>query len=396
MFIPFFFYLRRRGLAVSLGEWMTLMEALSLGLADESLNRFYFLCRSLCVKSESDFDLYDQCFAEYFKDAEVASTIKDEIFDWLDNPIFPRDLTDEEKQRLKSLDLDELRRQFEERMAEQTERHDGGNRWVGTGGTSPFGHSGYHPSGIRVGGEGRNKSAMQIAAARVFRNLRRDVVLDTRGIGMALRQLRQWGKGEGPEELDIEATIDATARNAGDIDMVFRQSRKNAVKLLLLMDVGGSMTVYTRLCETLFSAAHGLNHFKAFKTYYFHNCPYDFLFTDIQQGETIDTQDVLRDLDSSWYVMVIGDAAMNPMELSAPGGCIDYFFHNEEPGLVWLQRIRKSFPRSIWLNPDPPQYWNIASNRMVRSVFRDMYPLTLEGLSDGVKHLVDGKKRLQP
>lgn len=388
MFIPFFFHLRRRGLKVSLHEWLTLVEALVRGLADESLTRFYFLCRALCIKSEAHYDLYDQCFAEYFRGVEVSANIKDEIHDWLQNPVFPRDLSAEEKQRLKELDLDELRRQFAERLAEQNERHDGGNRWVGTGGTSPFGHSGFHPSGIRVQGEGRNKSAMQIAAARAFRNLRRDSVLDTRSIGVALRGLRRWGTEGAPEELDIKATIDATARNGGDIEMVCTKARSNSVKLLLLMDVGGSMTAYTRLCETLFSAAHGLNHFKAFKTYYFHNCIYDFLFTDIQRGETIATADVLRDLDSSWHLMIVGDAAMHPMELTAPGGCIDYYMHNEEPGLVWLQKLQQRFPRSVWLNPDPPDYWQIASNRLVRRVFPDMYPLTVDGVTTAVSKLM--------
>jgi hypothetical protein len=388
MFVGFFYYLRARGLKVSRNEWLTLMQALVLGLPDESLTRFYFLCRSLCIKSEDHFDAYDQCFAEYFRDAEVQTSIKDEILDWLENPIFPRDLDPEEMQRLKELDLDELRRQFEERMAEQNERHDGGNRWVGTGGTSPFGHSGQHPSGIRVGGESRQKSAMQIAAARVFRNLRSDLVLDTRSIGVALRQLRQWGKEGATDELDIEATIDATAKNAGDIEMIMRKSRQNSVKLMLLMDVGGSMTVYTRLCETLFSAAHGLNHFKMFKTYYFHNCPYDYLYTDMQRGETVPTIDVLREMDETWFLLVVGDAAMNPMELTVPGGCIDYFFHNEEPGIAWLQLLRQKMPRSIWLNPDPEAYWNIASNRLVRSVFSDMYPLTVDGIRDGMQRLM--------
>ena len=386
MFIDFFFYLRRRGLKVSITEWMTLMEALAADLHHSSLIGFYHLCRAVCVKRESQFDLYDQCFSEHFQGVEADVADIDKVLDWLRDPIMPRELTPEELAMLEALDLDELRRQFEERLAEQDERHDGGNRWIGTGGTSPFGHSGSHPTGVRVGGAGGNRSAMQVATERRFRNLRSDVTLDVRQIGVALKQLRRLARDGRPDELDLDETIDQTARNAGDIELVFQPQRKNTVKLLLLMDVGGSMTPYTRLCERLFSAAHAATHFKAFKPYYFHNCPYDSLYTDMHRYEGESTEQVLRDLDRQWFCVIVGDAAMSPYELTAPGGAVDYYQNNPVPGITWLHRIRDRFPRSVWLNPEPLRYWNITSTQLIRGVF-DMFPLTLEGLESSISHL---------
>ena len=227
---------------------------------------------------------------------------------------------------------------------------------------------------------------MQVATARRFRNLRSDLTLDVRQIGVALKQLRRLARAGRPDQLDLEETIDTTARNAGDIELVFRAHRKNTVKLLLLMDVGGSMTPYARLCERLFSAAHAATHFKAFKSYYFHNCPYDTLYTDMSRYEGLPTTEVLRDLDRQWFCVIVGDAAMSPYELTAPGGAVDYFQNNKDPGIAWLHRIRKRFPRSIWLNPEPERYWYITSTALIRNVF-DMFPLTLEGLEHGIGHL---------
>ncbi len=388
MFTGYFFHLRRRGLAVSVQEYMTLLEALQLGLAGESLHGFYFLARSLLVKNEAHFDLFDQCFAEHFKGVEVAPGLKDELLKWLETAPLPRPLSEDELARLKTLDLDELRRQFEERLAQQKERHDGGNKWVGTGGTSPFGNAGRHPSGVRVHGESLWKTAVQVASARRFRNLRDDVVIDTRQVSLALKKLRRLARDGAHEELDIEATIRATARNAGDIDLVMRRERRNSVKVLLLMDVGGSMTAHTRVSEQLFSAAHSLNHFKEFRHYFFHNCVYDFLYSDAQRLETVQTADVLKDLGDDWYLVVVGDAAMSPYELTAPGGCIDYFHHNEDPGLVWLDRLRQRVPRAVWLNPEPLPYWEIPSAQLVRRVFNDMFPLTIAGLDGAIARLL--------
>jgi uncharacterized protein with von Willebrand factor type A (vWA) domain len=306
--------------------------------------------------------------------------------DWLSDPISPRVLTPEEIAALEQLDLEELRQKFEERLREQTERHDGGNRWVGTGGTSPFGHSGTHPGGVRVGGEGQNRSAMQVAAKRRFRNLRHDVTLDVRQIGMALRRLRQFAREGRVEELDLDGSIDATARNAGDLELVFHPERKNTVKLLLLLDVGGSMTPFTRLSERLFSAAHKATHFKAFRHYYFHNCVYEHVYSDITRHEGPAVGKLLSELDPTWFVLLVGDASMHPAEITHPGGAIDYYHYNEEPGLVWLRRIQKRFPRSAWLNPISEPFWDQASVRIIRDVF-PMFELTLDGLDQAVRHL---------
>lgn len=391
MFTEFFFFLRKHGLRVSINEWMDLLAGLKTGLAGCSLMGFYSLCRCLIVKHESNFDLFDQCFAAYFQGAAVPQSRQDQLHDdlmeWLKQSLPPLQISPEEMNRLKALDPEEIRRLFEERLKEQKEKHDGGNRWIGTGGTSAFGHSGYHPSGIRVGGDSRLRSAMQIASARRFQNLRSDLVLDTRQMSLALKKLRILSHIGTREEIDVDGTVKSAGKNGGEFDLVFKKSRKNTVKLLLLTDVGGSMTQHSELCSRLFSAAGGINHFKAFRHYYFHNCIYDHLFTDIQRMDTVSTDEVLAEVDETWHLMIVGDAAMNPYELVAPGGCIDYFFHNEKPGVWWLQKVKKRIPAGIWLNPDPPNWWDIHSNQIVRSVFEDMFPLTLDGLVTAVDRL---------
>lgn len=262
MFTDFLYHLRSHGLKVSLTEWLPLLRALAEGHARSNLNVFYHLARSLLVKRETEYDLYDRAFAEYFQGVEGQFDVSEELLEWLADPILPRELTPEEIAALKALDLDELRKRFEERLAEQQERHDGGDRWIGTGGTSPFGHGGTNPAGVRVGGAGGGRSAVQLASERRFRNLLSDRVLDTRQIGMALRRLRQLGKDQRWEELDLEATIDRSAKNGGEIDLVFGPPRKNRLKLFLLIDVGGSMDPHADLCERLFSASHAANHFQ--------------------------------------------------------------------------------------------------------------------------------------
>lgn len=386
MFVDFFFHLRRRGLPVSVTEWMTLMEALKAGLGHESLLGFYALCRALCVKTEAHFDLYDQCFAEYFRGVEAPEGALDKVLDWLSEPILARELSDAEIAAFEELDLEELRRRFEERLAEQTERHDGGSHWIGTGGTSPFGHGGTHPGGVRVGGGGGGRSAMQVVTARRFRNLRHDVVLDVRQIALALRRLRQLAREGRPDELDLDGTIDATARNAGELELLMHPERKNTVKLLLLLDVGGSMTPFTRLSERLFTAAHKATHFKAFRHFYFHNCVYEKLYTDMEQRQGTPTTKVLADLDPTWTCMLVGDASMHPAELTHAGGAIDYWHRNAEPGLVWFHRIKQRLPRSVWLNPVSEPFWGQMSVAIIRDVF-PMFELTLDGLDDAMAHL---------
>ena len=359
------------------------MKALSMGLAQVSLPRFYALSRSLLVKNEAHFDLFDRVFAEYFEGVEFVDILPDALLDWLANAIEPRRLSPDELAALEKLDLDELRKRFEEMLQKQKERHDGGSRFIGTGGTSPYGHGGQHPSGVRVGGQGGGRSAMQIAGKRRFRNLRKDRVLDTRQIGLALRRLRRLQRDGHEEELDLDETIDATARNAGDIELVFRPPRENNVKLLLLMDVGGSMDPFVELCEQLFSATHAATHFKQFKYYFFHNCPYGRLYKDMIRMMGRPTGEVLLEIDNSWRVIFVGDAYMHPYELYETGGAIDYSQHNTQTGYNWLQRFRERVPRSVWLNPEPKRIWNSPTISAVRSVF-PMFELTLEGLGDAV------------
>ena len=387
MFIEFFYQLRRWEVPVSTQQWLTVMEAFDKGLIKTSLDSFYTVVRSIVCRSELDFDNFDNCFMEYFHDVSIDPKDLSEFEEWLKKPIPPRQLTKEQEEMLKALNLDEVRELFEKRLQEQKEKHDGGNKWIGTGGTSPFGHGGFHPSGIRVGGEGTHNRAMQIASKRKFRNFRKDITLDTRQIGLALRNLRAWGRDGGPEELDLDESIAATGRNAGDIELVFKPERRNTVKLLLLMDVGGSMTFHSQVCEQLFSAAFQSAHFKDFRHYYFHNSPYEFIYSDIEREEKIGTRQFLDQFDSSWFLFVVGDAAMSPYELTEIGGSVDYFHHNPEPGLVWIKRLKEHFSRSVWLNPEPESYWHIPSNVLVRRVFPEMFPMTLEGLERAIDQL---------
>ncbi len=394
MFTDFLFHLRARGLKVSLTEWLPLLRAMAEGHGRSDLTVFYHLARALLVKREALYDLYDQAFAEYFRGVERQFDLSEELLEWLSDPKLPRQLTEEEKAALEALNLDELRQRFEERLREQKERHDGGSRWIGTGGTSPFGHGGTNPAGIRVGGGGGGRSAVQVASDRRFRNLRSDRVLDTRQIGVALRRLRRLGKDEGPEELDLDATIDHCARNAGEIDLIFGPPRKNRIKLLLLVDVGGSMDPHAELSERLFSAAHAANHFRHFESRFFHNCVYERLFTDIYHRRGEPTAEVLKRLDRTWSVILVGDAWMSPFELTEAGGSIDLFHQNRETGLAWLRRIRERVPRSVWINPEPRRIWNAPSARIIREVF-PMYELTVDGLTEAIDVLA-GRRANQP
>jgi len=386
MFIAFLYHLREHGVAVSTTEWLSLIHALCLGYARADLASFYHLARALLVKNEATYDTYDRAFASFFRDVDAQFNLNDELLDWLSEPALPRELTEAERAALKAMDLASLREAFEERLREQTERHDGGSHWIGTGGTSPFGHSGTHPSGIRVGGSSRGRSAVQVASDRRFANLRADRVLDTRQIGAALRRLRRLARDGGLPELDIDESIDESARKGGEIELVFRPPRRNRIKLLLLMDVGGSMTPHAALCEQLFSAAHASTHFKSFEYYFFHNCVYEQVYTDIYRGEGPETETVLKRIDATWTVIMVGDAYMHPFELSQVGGAIDYRHNNARTGLQWLQAIRERCPRSVWLNPETPQIWNAPSIATIRSVF-PMFPMTLDGIGAAVDFL---------
>ena len=394
MFLEFFNVLRLHGLKISLDEWLVLIDALNRGMAENSLMEFYYLCRNVLIKSETEYDKFDQAFAEYFKGIESVDEIPQELRDWLSHDELERMLEDM-PDWAKEYDLETLRKMFRERLSEQTEKHDGGNYWVGTGGTSPFGHGGYNPAGIRVGGEGRHQSAIQIAGERNFRDFRQDNELDTRQFQMAFRKLRQFSSrvDAAKTELDIDATIDATCDNAGLLKLVYEKPRKNTVKLLLLMDSDGSMRSYSKLCSQLFQAVNQSTHLKDLKIYYFHNCIYDYLYTDpyIIDGRWIETDWVFRNLGSDYKVIIVGDAAMSSYELTARGGNINWYAWNNEPGIDWLKKFNRFYHKVIWLNPIKESRWTHAwgarTIQMVREIF-PMYELTLNGLDKGIHKLL--------
>jgi uncharacterized protein with von Willebrand factor type A (vWA) domain len=387
VFGGFFFHLRASGLKVSPTEWLGLVRALGRGHDRASLDVFYHLARSMLVKRETQYDAYDRAFAEWFGDLEKQYELDDQILAWLMDPQMPRELTEEERAQLRRMELDTLREEFRRRLEQQRRRHDGGNRFIGTGGTSPFGHGGQNPQGVRVGGEGGGRSAVQLAQERRFENLRGDRVLDTRQIGAALRRLRRLARDSGPEELDIDETIDKAAKNAGEIELVMRPPRKNRVKLLLLMDVGGSMDPYADLCERLFSAAHQATHFAAFQHYFFHNCVYDRLYDDISRYRGPCTDDVLKQIDRTWTVVLVGDAWMGPYELMQESGSLSWATPGPRtPGIEWLKRIASKPKACAWLNPEPKRVWSAPTVAAIRGVF-PMFELTLDGLGAAVDHL---------
>ncbi|MCP4675199.1 MAG: VWA domain-containing protein [Deltaproteobacteria bacterium] len=387
LFLSFFYHLRSRGLKVTPTQWLTLMEALCKGLHGSSLTGFYSLSRALFVKDESELDDFDMAFAQHFKGVEgAAAAIEDEVWDWLENPIAPHEIDPEWQKLLEEIDVEALREELERRLKEQDERHDGGNRWVGTGGTSPFGHSGFHPGGIRVGGEGRLGSAVQVAAERRYREHRRDLVLDTRQFGMALKKLRALERVGPAEDLDVEATVDSTAREGGELELVFEAPRENNLSLLLAMDVGGSMDPFRRLTSLLFSAAHNSNHFKRFEHVFFHNCVYDTVYEDSYFTEPVPLHDLFRRFDRETRLILVGDAYMYPGELTQRFGAVHWNDRNEKPGLYYLKQLTDHFKRVAWLNPFEEKWWGSPSTRIIRQLF-DMYPLTVGGVEALAKDL---------
>ncbi len=393
MFLDLFYELRGAGVPVGMQEWMTLMEALGKGLHGSSLLRFYHLSRACLVKSETYFDAFDRVFAHVFHGVEGEFDITEEILEWLRDPKNYQELTPEQRDALERLSRDELMRRFLETLAEQTERHDGGGRWIGTGGHSPFGHGGEHPTGIRVGGPGRNRSAMKVAEERHFKDYRTDLTLDLRQMKVALRRLRRLTR-QGPEiELDLDETIDETCRNAGEIELVFRPERRNNVRVLLLMDVGGTMDPFFEPVSKLVTALHEERGLRDLRAYYFHNCIYDHLYTDAGMWirDSVPTGDILRRFDERWKVVLVGDAAMHPAELMEPWGNINPRRETQTPGIQWLQRIAEHFERSVWINPDPPRAWNHTRTvQVIRRLF-PMFHLTVDGVHDAIAALVGAR-----
>jgi uncharacterized protein with von Willebrand factor type A (vWA) domain len=393
LLVPFLYELRKRKLRVGPTELDALARALEAGVHEHQLDGFYYVARSLLTHSETELDAFDEAFSAYFRGIEAsAHVVSAEIEAWLADPSRLAFLSEEQLARLQELDLAELRRLFAERLAEQRERHDGGNRWIGTGGTSPFGTGGQHPTGLRVGGGG-GRSAIGVADARRYRPYRSDLVLDVRQIEVALRKLRNYVREGAEEELDIDGTVDATARNGGELEIVTHPPRRPNVRVLLVMDVGGSMDPHVRLVSELFSAAKRATNFRELKTFYFHNAIYGRVFETERFRDPVPVSDLLRLYDGQRYQLVlVGDAAMHPGELHSDGPWYRSHAVGEErfTALKWFHLLADHFERRVWLNPDKRQYW-YGTVSEVQGVF-PMFELTLEGLGDAVRELMRGRR----
>jgi len=390
MLIPFFYHLREGGMKTSITELLTLLQAMQKGLANDSVDDFYFLSRACLVKDESKLDRFDRIFAAYFKgvDDSLSDLMQDLPEDWLRQQA-ELNLSDAEKAQIEAMGgFEELMRALQERLDEQDERHEGGSRWIGTAGTSPFGAYGFNPEGVRIGQHGsRNRSAVKVWDRREYRNLDDSIELGTRNIKVALRRLRKFAREGAADQLDLADTIDKTARNAGLLDIRMVPERHNAVKVLLCLDIGGSMDDHVRVCEELFSAAS--SEFKHLEYYYFHNFIYENFWKDNRRrhAEKIPTLDITHKYASDYKLIFVGDATMSPYEIVYAGGSVEHW--NDEPGSVWMKRLLNTYPKAIWLNPEPRQRWDYTpSTKIIRDIMDDrMYPLTVAGLDDGMKAL---------
>ncbi len=390
MLIPFFFMLRDGGMKTSITELLTLHQALKCGLPGHSVDDFYYLARATLVKDESDLDRFDRIFGAYFKGIEDSL---DDLFgdvpdDWLQHSA-ELNLSEEERAEIEAMGgFDKLMEALRQRFEEQNERHEGGNKWIGTAGTSPFGAYGFNPEGVRMGQAGsRNRSAVKVWDQRAYRNLDDSVELGTRNIKIALRRLRKFAREGAADQLDLDDTIDKTARNAGLLDIRMVPERHNAVKLLLCLDVGGSMDDHVRVCEELFSAAR--SEFKHLEYFYFHNFIYESMWKDNRRRhqERMPTLDITHKYGSDYKLVFVGDATMSPYEIVYAGGSVEHW--NEEPGAVWMRRLLNTYPKAIWLNPEPVARWDYTpSVKLTRELMDDrMYPLTIAGLDEGIRSL---------
>ncbi len=388
MFLNFLDELRAAGIPASLKEHLMLLEALEQEVIGKSPEEFYYLSRAVFVKDEGLLDRFDQVFNKVFKGilSEYGTQPVEIPSDWL-KAVAEKFLTPEEMEAIKSLgSWEEIMDTLKKRLEEQQERHEGGSKWIGTGGTSPFGNNGYNPEGVRIGGESKHKRALKVWEKREFQNLDNTRELGTRNIKIALRRLRKFAREGAAEELDIKATIDGTARQ-GWLDIHMRPERRNAIKVLLFLDVGGSMDPFVKLVEELFSAATA--EFKNLEFFYFHNCLYEGVWKDNRRrfSERTMTWELLHKFPHDYKVVFVGDAAMSPYEISHPGGSVEHF--NEEAGAVWLQRVANTYPATVWLNPTPEQHWTYSqSTKIIKDLMNDrMYPLTLDGLDDAMREL---------
>ncbi len=392
MLIDFFYTLRAAKLPVSVKEYLTLLEALEANVVGPqseacSMDDFYHLSRMILVKDEKHFDKFDKAFGAYFKGVEMLTDFTADVpLEWLKKTL-ENELTPEQKAAIDKMGWDELMETLKKRLEEQKERHQGGNKWIGTGGTSPFGNGGYNPQGIRIGGKGGNKSAVKVWEQRAYQDYDDSVELGTRNIKVALRRLRRFAREGAEDEFDLDNTIRSTAANAGYLDIKMRPERHNNVKVLLLMDVGGTMDEHVARVEELFSAVKG--EFKHLEFFYFHNCVYDFLWKNNRRrfAEKFDTWDVIRKYNKDHKLIFVGDATMSPYEILQPGGSVEY--NNEEPGAEWLQRLTHAYPKFAWINPEPLGVWQYRQSISIiqQLVSNRMFPLTLKGLEDAMRML---------
>ncbi len=391
MLTNFFYALREADLKPSVTEYLTLLEALEKRVAFCSIDEFYYLSRATLVKDETKFDKFDRVFGRYFQGVEdvMGDLLSAEIpAEWLQQ-MKQLNLSEEEMKKIQALGgLDKLMEELKKRLEEQKERHEGGNKWIGTGGTSPFGHGGYNPEGIRIGGKGGNRSAVKVWDQRNYANLDDSLELGTRNIKLALRRLRKFARTGAEEVLDLDDTIRSTARNAGYLDIKMVPERHNAVKVLLFFDVGGSMDPHIRVCEELFSAAS--TEFKHMEYYYFHNFIYENVWKDNYRRHNDKTSvwDVIHRFGEDYKIIFVGDATMSPYEITYPGGSVEHW--NEEAGAVWMQRITQHFKHVVWLNPEPEEHWEYHPSIQVARelVEQRMYPMTLNGLERAMKRLL--------
>ena len=389
MFQRFFTELRAARVPVSLKEYLVLVEALEKEAIEMRVEEFYYLSRTALVKDERHLDKFDRVFGAVFKGLEnTGDAVNAEIpADWL-KALSEKFLTDEEKAQIEALGgWDKLMETLKQRLEEQKKRHEGGNKWIGTGGTSPFGNGGYNPEGIRIGGAGGQGRAVKVWDKREYKNLDDSVELGVRNIKVALRRLRKFARTGAPDELDLDGTISKSARE-GYLDIVLRPERRNAVKVLLFLDIGGSMDSHIKLCEELFSAAR--TEFKSLEFFYFHNCLYESVWKDNRRrhDEKTNTWDVLHKFPSDYRIVFVGDATMSPYEITYPGGSVEHW--NEEAGGIWLQRVAQIYERVVWLNPTPRAHWDhTPSIQAVREIIGDkrMFPLTIEGLDGAMREL---------
>jgi uncharacterized protein with von Willebrand factor type A (vWA) domain len=387
MLIDFFFTLKDAKIPVSIKEFLILLEAMQKNVTGPSLDDFYYLSRITLVKDEAHYDKFDKAFGMYFKGIDAVFDKNAEIpLDWLLKRM-ERELTPEQKELLEKFGYDKLMDRLKELLAEQKERHEGGSKWIGTGGTSPFGNGGQNPEGIRIGGEGGNRTAVKVWEARAYRDYDAERELGTRNIKVALRRLRKFARQGAEDELALDATIRATANNAGYLDIKMQPERKNNIKVLMLLDVGGTMDDHIARTEELFSAAK--TEFKNMEFFYFHNCVYDFLWKNNRRrhAERFPTWDILRKYTADTKLIFVGDATMSPYEILQAGGSVEY--NNDEAGAEWLQRFTNTFPKFIWLNPEPEGLWQYRQSiSVVRQLMNNrMFPLTIEGLERGMRLL---------